>query len=147
MIQGSFENGQPFIKAFISLPEIGVEGSIFFLVDTGAEVSPVMPADGHRLFIEYDALSGERASVIGVGGSIRSTLSSALIYFTKNTGKVRLYRTRVTIMPDQPALRRLPSLLGQDILSRWRTVHDPGRGILQATALSADRTLYRRRSR
>ena len=123
------------------MPELDLHDSVSFLVDTGAEVSSIMPTDGRRLFIDYDALSGEKASIVGVGGSVESIVSPALIYFTEDNGRVRLYRIDVTIMPDLPELHGLPSLLGQDILSRWRTVHDPTRGRLQATALSADRTL------
>lgn len=141
MIQGSFENGQPLIGAFVALPELDLHDSVSFLFDTGAEVSSIMPTDGRRLFINYEALTGVRASVIGVGGSIESVVTPALIYFTEQNGRVRLYRVDVSIMPDEPELHGLPSLLGQNVISRWRTVHDPTRGRLEATVLSADRTL------
>ena len=45
------------------------------------------------------------------------------------------------VMPDQEDLRGTPSAVGQDILSRWRFLHDPAAGELLGTVLSADWTV------
>ena len=47
----------------------------------------------------------------------------------------------VVVMPNQRKLRRLPSVVGQDILSCWRFLHDPAAGELLGTVLSADWTV------
>ena len=47
----------------------------------------------------------------------------------------------VVVMPDQEDLRGVHSALGQDILSRWRVLHDPAAGALLGTVLSADWTV------
>ncbi len=60
--------------------------------------------------------------------------------FIEDNGTARYYRVDVVIMPDTPKLYGLPSLLGQDILSRWRTTHSPAEGQLHAAVLPADLT-------
>ena len=141
MIKGSFDNGSPFIEGLLVFPGLNIQGTISFLLDTGADESCVMPTDGRRLGIDYGNLTGRTVSIRGASGSVDSTKRPALVFFAEDTGKVRLYRIQIHIMPDEPALHGIHSLLGQDILSRWRTVHDPTRGRIQATVLSADRTL------
>ncbi len=141
MIKGSFDNGSPFIEGLLVFPGLNVQGTISFLLDTGADESCVMPTDGRRLGIDYSSLTGRKVSIRGVSGSIDSIKRPVLVLFAEDTGRVRLYRIEMDIMPDDPGLHGIPSLLGQDILSRWRTVHDPTRGRIQATVISADRTL------
>ena len=141
MIKGSFDNGSPFIEGLLVFPGLNVQGPISFLLDTGADETCIMPTDGRRLGIDYGTLTGRKVNIRGVSGSIDIIKRAAFILFTEDVGKVRLYRILIDIMPDETELHGLHSLLGQDILSRWRTVHDPTRGRLQATVLSADRTL------
>lgn len=65
----------------------------------------------------------------------------AWVYFTEESGVVRAYDLSIGIMPDIEELRRLPSLLGQDILARWRVVHEPASELLRVTVRSADVTI------
>ena len=132
MIKGSFDNGSPFIEGLLVFPGLNIHGPISFLLDTGADETCIMPTDGRRLRIDYGALTGRKVPIRGVSGSIITTKRPALIFFTEDTGKVRVYRIQIDIMPDEPELYGLHSLLGQDILSRWRTVHDPTRGLDEA---------------
>ncbi len=141
MIEGSFDNGSPFIEGLLVFPGLNVRGPISLLLDTGADETCIMPTDGHRLGIDYSTLTGRKVSIRGVSGSIDSIKRPVFILFTEDRGKVRLYRILIDIMPDETKLHGLHSLLGQDILSRWRTVHDPTRERVHATVLSADRTL------
>lgn len=141
MIKGSFEDGSPFIEGLLVIPRLHIQGPISFLLDTGADESCLMPTDGLRLGIDYGSLTGRKVSISGVSGDIECTKCSVFVFFTEDNGKVRIYRIQIDIMPDVPKLHPMHSLLGQDILSRWRTVHDPTRGRLQATVISADRTL------
>ena len=141
MIKGSFDNGSPFIEGLLVIPRLHIHGPISFLLDTGADESCLMPTDGLRLSIDYGSLTGRKVSISGVSGNIECTKCSVLAIFTEDNGKVRIYRIQIDIMPDVPELHRMHSLLGQDILSRWRTVHDPTRGQIQATVKSADLTL------
>ena len=104
MIKGSFDNGSPFIEGLLVFPGLNIQGPISFLLDTGADESCIMPTDGLRLGIDYDALTGRKVSLRGVSGSIESTKRPVLIFFTETTGKVRLYRIQIDIMPNKTKL-------------------------------------------
>ena len=117
----------------------GVETS--FLLDTGAEITSVMPSDGPSLGIDYSQLTGEVVLIWGVSGFIEATRRRAHILFTEDDGTCRLYDIDVVVMPDQENLRGVPSVVGQDILSCWCFLHDPAAGALLGTVLSADWTV------
>ena len=115
MIKGSFDNGSPFIEGLLLFQELNVHGPISFLLDTGADETCVMPTDGRRLAIDYSTLEGRTVKirgVSGVSGDIDITKCPAFIFFTEDTGKVRVYRILIDIMPDEPKIHGLHSLLG-----------------------------------
>ena len=142
MITGHFDNnGSPHIEGVLVLPGLQVQGSLHFLMDTGAFGSSIMPSDGSDIGIDYSQLTGEEITIHGVSGSIKAVMEQASLFFTEDTGTVRLYRINICIMPNRRTLRGLPSLIGQDILSRWRTGHDPTGDRLHASVRSADRTI------
>ena len=118
----------------------GVETS--FLLDTGAEITSVMPSDGRSLGIDYSQLTGEVVLIGGVSGFIEATRRRAHILFTEEDDETyRLYDIDVVVLPYLEDLRGVPSVVGQDILSRWRVLHEPTAGTLLATVLSADWTV------
>lgn len=47
-------------------------------------------------------------------------------------------------VPDPRSYGNLPSILGRDVLRRWRMVYDEPRSVLSFTVRSADRTYTRR---
>lgn len=140
MIVGSFKDRRPFIEGRLALPTLGVQEMLPFLFDTGADVSCLMPGDGRRLGIDYRNLRGRTARIQGASGAVNPVTAPATFLFTEDNGTVRQYNILVSIMPNVSAMLNMPSLLGQDIISRWRTVHDPTGGVLQATVVSADAT-------
>ena len=71
-----------------------------FLLDTGAELTSVMPSDGLSLGIDYSQLTGEVVLVWGVSGFIEATIRRAHILFTEDDGTYRLYDIDVVVMPD-----------------------------------------------
>ncbi len=81
MIRGSFDNGSPFIEGLLVIPELNIEGPISFLLDTGADETCIMPTDGHRLGIDYNTLTGEQVSIVGVSGSITFYEASRVCFF------------------------------------------------------------------
>ena len=116
-------------------------GEIPMLLDTGADMTSVMPGSGLLSDTDYNRLTGERTWVRGVSGSIRAVRCWAHILFEEDDGAHRLYAIDVVVMPNQRRLRRLPSALGQDILSHWRLVHDPTAAQVYSVVLSADFTV------
>ena len=137
MIRGWFERGSPLVRGLLSLPSLGVSRDIPFLVDTGSEATCVMPLSD----VDYSQLKGKSVTIWGASGFIEATGCRASILFTEDDGTYRLYDVDVVVMPDQENLRGTPSLVGQNILSRWRVLHEPAAGALLATVLSADWTV------
>lgn len=140
MIVGSFAGRYPLVEARLQLPTLGVEDQVFFLLDTGAHTSCVLPYDGHELGIDYARLTGAPSQTRGLGGSVESVSVPAFLVFDEDDGVHRFYEFIIDVMPDTPALQGMPSLLGQDILAHWRLTHSPGEGLLQAEVLSAHGT-------
>lgn len=54
-----------------------------------------------------------------------------------------LYELQVQVLPDNPDLADVPSLLGRDILYRWRMNWDPPAEALTFAPFSADESLPR----
>ena len=51
------------------------------------------------------------------------------------------YRLDLHIAQVTAATRTLPSLLGRDVLNRWRMDYDPTRSLLTFTVRTADHTM------
>ena len=139
MILGSFDNGSPFVEGLLVLPRLNIQEPVSFLVDTGADLTCLMPADSHRIGVDFARLQ-QRTTITGASGYIHPFVERAHVLFTEASGTERGYRSRRLIFPDEPELQELHSLLGQNIMGRWRIVHDFSRDILTCTVRSADRT-------
>ncbi len=142
MITGRFgdTSGRPFIEGLLILPRLNVQGNVSFLMDTGADSSMVMPNDAKRLAIPYDKLQGDRECG-GIGGIVHSFTERAILVFTDPNVMLYGYDLEVDIMPDGPEMEEVPSLLGRDVLDRWRITYDPQGVGLRAKVRSADITI------
>ena len=63
--------------------------------------------------------------------------------FITDNGTSHFFAVRVSIAPDDPELDLLPSLLGRDVISRWRIDFDPSGNRLVCEIISSDRTIIR----
>lgn len=147
MIYGRFggSSDQPYVSSVIVLPNLGSKGLTSLVFDTGADRTVLMPADGLRLGVDYTKL-GPASPLDGIGGSVSASFEDAWLMF-HDTDQSCFYGYHVpaaivhppsTAVP-QSNLLALPSLLGRDIINRWRFAWDrssqPG---LEATPLSHD---------
>lgn len=121
------------------IPDLGVYGKIYFLVDTGSDTTSVHPSDSTKLRVPFARL-GNLASLAGIGGAQAYFTTEALLLFQEEV-QTQLYRFHLAIARPSQHNLRLPSLLGQHILRHWRTVHDPTDRILQFTVRSSDGTV------
>ena len=142
MIEGRFGNtsGRPYVEGRIFFPRFGLRGDVSFLVDTGADASLLNPGDVVRFGVDFDLLRGHSESV-GLGGSIRSFVEPVWVLFTNSASAVHVYHIDVAIAPVQTDAFDIPSLLGRDILDRWRMVYDPEMGLLEFEVRSTDLTI------
>lgn len=58
----------PYVQAHIYLPRLGLGGAAHFLVDTGSDITSLHGDDIDKLGLDIGSLSGETATVAGVGG-------------------------------------------------------------------------------
>jgi len=99
-----------------------------------------MPDDSQKLNIDFRLLTNPDVAT-GIGGNAITFKEDAfLTFFEANTNKLRLYSTPVHFIAPNSHTAGIPSLLGRDILDRWRMVHDPTKNKLTFTVRSADLT-------
>ncbi len=138
MIRGGFEPaGWPFVEGFLTLPRFNVTRSVIFLVDTGAYATCIHPRDGTPALIPFDSLERPVPSD-GVGGTATYFLEPAVLEFVDGEAReVRSYEIGVRIAKPAPdprhSVNRLHSLLGRDIIDRWRILYDRTDNLLEFT--------------
>lgn len=95
-----------------------------------------MPLDAQRCGIDYNSLQRTK-SATGVGGQMKSYVESALVVFANND-ELYIYSIEIGILPPAPEVMRLPSLLGRDVIDRWRVLYDKLNTTLTAEVVTAD---------
>jgi len=119
MIRGFFRvdrgRRRPFVTARLAIPSQAISGDVHFLVDSGADVTLLAPADVLFLRIDVGSLP-QGTPTTGVGGTARTAYAEAAITLGHLTYDVPL-RILLPGRRQQRALSRIPSLLGRDILS------------------------------
>ena len=146
MILGEFgPTGQPFVDVYLTLPRFSITRNLTFLVDTGADATCIHPRDGTLAAIPFDLLENPVTSN-GVGGSATYFTERAVLEFVDGEAReIRSYQVDVLIAKPAAdpmhSINRLPSLLGRDIIDRWRMVYDRSEGTLEFTVRSADAVL------
>jgi hypothetical protein len=132
-------SGRPYIEGRLSIPRLKVAGNISFLVDTGADQTLLMPDDARFLSIDFSMLRS-KSLASGIGGASGVFLEPAYLLFTEPSKRVYAYSIRLLISEPLANHVGVPSLLGRDVLDRWRMVYEPSQGKLIFTVKSADRT-------
>ena len=145
-LSGWFEGirGAPYIDAKVDLPALGITRSIHLLLDTGADTTVLMASDAARMEIDFRNVTPSSWLGSGIGGSIRLHQVSANIVFSDASNHY-VYRAELAIAEPGEHNRGLPSLLGRDILNRWRLRYDAPANALDAEVASADLVIPRRR--
>ena len=141
MLTGRFghTSGRPYFESRVILPQLNVAGHVSFLFDTGADKSLLMPLDAQRLGIDYDVLQRTEPTT-GVGGQMESYVEPALVVFANND-ELYIYSIEISISTPAPEIMRLPSLLGRDVIDRWRVLYDKPNTTLTAEIITADTRL------
>ena len=124
------------MEGHVLLPRLGRSGNVSFVFDTGADTSLLMPLDTQRMGIDHAMFENE-ASTLGIGGASENFVESAYLAFV---GDDALYGYEIELHICKPAdeLMTLPSLLGRDIIDRWRVTYDRSASDLLAEVISWD---------
>jgi len=141
-LKGRFGNtsGRPYIEGRLHLPRLGITSDVSFCVDTGADTTVLLPSDGERMGVDYRNLETEVESV-GVGGISLDFQEKAAVIFAEPNRALYVYLIDLLISSPTPDIMALPSLLGRDILNRWRMTYNPSRAALSFQVLDADYTI------
>lgn len=142
IVKGSFdpESGRPYVQGLLFIPSWNKRSPIDFLVDTGADVTTLNPGDGRRMGSDYGSLAYTEPR-IGVGSHHNAAVERAIVVFASEDGTLPVYLIRLSITPYSLEMEPLPSLLGTDILRRWRIYWDPSQDRLDFEVISADAIL------
>ena len=97
------------------------------------------PEDSVNLDIPFGRLISPTMSY-GIGGSSLYHRESVVLSFLDDEA-VQSYRLQLHIAEPIATNAGFPSLLGRDVLNRWRMDYDPANSVLEFTVRSADRTM------
>lgn len=129
MIVGEFDpSGRPTVEGHLTLPRLGIFKTIVFLVDTGANTTCIHPIDSLPARIPFHRLEDLVMSA-GVGGTATYFREQASLEFVDAEAReVHIHQVDVFIAKPDPdsshSINRLHSLLGRDIIDRWRMLYD-----------------------
>ena len=140
MLHGRFgeSSGRPYVSARVFIPRLGLAGNVSFIFDTGADSSVLMPADAITLGVDYDLLSDPSESS-GIGGSASMYPEHAHLTFANANGdRLYSYDIPLLICDPTPDAMGMPSLLGRDVIDRWRVTYDKSLAELTAEVVSSD---------
>lgn len=124
MLEGRFGGAfaAPYIQANVSLPRLGLRGFLWFLIDTGADVTVLMPTDSLRIGVNFGLLTNLTVSQ-GIGGMARGYRETAALSFSDRRYTYS-YVLKMELAAPLAHNTQLPSLLGRDILAQWRVIVD-----------------------
>ena len=99
-------------------------------------------ADAMRVGVPYDLL--ENSSLItGIGGAKTVYLENAILGFA-GSSHLYLYELPIGLTEHDPDLEGVPSLLGRDILDRWKISYCRPDNILSFEVMTADSSVLTR---
>ena len=114
---------QPHIRAHFQCPKQKLGGTISFLLDTGADITLIMPDDRQKICIPNRLLvDGYPRFIGGIGGRVPLRyLKSVILEFPDESGEqivpFRLGQIAVVCPAQRKPYRGQPSILGRDFLS------------------------------
>jgi hypothetical protein len=150
MLHGRFGNtsGRPYISVRVVFPRLRVDitippqglAQVPFLIDTGADLTTIMPADWSRFCLDINKLTCP-FDTYGVGGKAEGFKETAMVTFLEPDACLRSYKVDIIILKPTPYIMSAPSLLGRDIIQHWAITFDKPKNSVTARVLHADNTV------
>jgi hypothetical protein len=130
-------SGRPYLEGRVVIPRLGLRGDFSLLVDTGADATFLMPGDAITLGLDFGLLRDLDTGSVGAGGAISSYREPAVVAFADDANLYG-YLVNVSIMAFRDDMLTLPSLVGRDLLHRWRMTYHYSASRLEFEVESAD---------
>lgn len=129
MIRGFFRNDTGYMNAHLISEEVGIDATIEFLVDTGASRTTLLDKDAIYLGMDYNKLSKAEQDMSGIGGSVEAyVIEDSILLFGENSIKIPVFVLRHPLermdKEERIKILRFPSILGRDVINRFRLVFD-----------------------
>ena len=140
-IRGFFkgeEVGAAFVTGTLVVRRLGIEEPLELLVDTGTTRTTISDRDAQRLGIDYSRHERHPEGTLGVGGVVETyVIRGAELVFMTERGRHHKERLDVVHVlrherPDERVLR-IPSILGRDVINRYRLLMDRSRDLIVIT--------------
>lgn len=138
IIRGYFREGAPFFVVRVLFTYF--EGDICFLADTGASRTLLSAYDALILGVETKLLEPASGAIVGIGGSVDS-FRAYNVRFTLDAdgtdvpvrGDLYVVQHDLQTLPRSEVKRilRIPSIMGREILNRFRFTCDYQSGVVQ----------------
>lgn len=132
-----FRPPAPFIRITVLSKSLKIRRPLHFHIDTGASVTILLDKDTKFLGIDVGKLKRAERPLGGLGGTIDTyMIDDASLFLMAEEGEVVEERLRVYVgkhemrrlSPEEKAMiTRMPSLLGRDMIHRFRLVCDKDR--------------------
>ena len=132
---------RPYIQGRLFIPRLEIWSDVSFLVDTGADKTTLLPADSLRMGLDYGTLTKSPIPSVGIGGISRSYTEESIVLFSEPGKALYLYEVALEIVRPDDHIMDIPSLLGRDILNRWRMDYSPTTDELTCQIITADHTI------
>ncbi len=138
MIKGRFGDttGRPCVEGKVIIPQLSLSGNVSFIFDTGADQSLLMPLDAQRFGVDYDQLNDKETS-LGIGGASENYIETALMVFADDN-QLYIYSIKLGISTPSEEIMDIPSLLGRDIIDKWRVTYDKSQSEFTAEVVASD---------
>lgn len=114
----------PLVRAQLAIPVLGWVGEAEFLLDTGADVTTLLPKAVTDLGIDIRSLNSPVTRVHGVGGHVSCKYAEAHIslFDDSGSGGFREFPLRLVLIEGEPteadgAQEPLSAVIGRDILN------------------------------
>ena len=126
MIFGWFSfRGYPYVRARVTIPRLGIQDEVEFLVDTGSDSTCLNHRDVANMELFPEVLrESARTHATGIGGFSRYFVEDARLEFLDtDEERPREYPVSLRIADLSDTPMPIPSLLGRDILNLHRMIY------------------------
>ncbi len=130
--------GPAYVIATIIIKDLDIKSPIELLLDTGATRTTILDRDAIRLGIDYSKLEKHREGTLGIGGVVETYIirNIELVFITEDRKHYKerldmIYVLKHKTLNDK--ILRLPSILGRDVLNKYKLVLHGQKGIVIIT--------------